>query len=107
MWLGAGPAQPGTVLGDICDLDVMTLCYNAKIRTNNKKRLEEEKSQGKGVSVLQDLLSSPQQINLSSDSCGMGKPRCDFAISDAQSSTLQGGFFFHSLHDLPNNLYIF
>lgn len=93
MWLRAGPAQPGTVLSDICDLDVVGLCCNAKIRRNNKKRLQEEKSQEKGISLLQDLLSSPQQINLSADSCGMGKAGCDFATSDAQSSALQGGFF--------------
>lgn len=26
VWLRAGPAQPGTALGDICDLDVVGLC---------------------------------------------------------------------------------
>lgn len=28
--LGAGPAQPGTALGDICDLDVVGLCCRAE-----------------------------------------------------------------------------
>lgn len=30
VWLRAGPAQPGTALGDICDLDVLGLCCRAE-----------------------------------------------------------------------------
>lgn len=30
VWLRAGPAQPGTALRDICDLDVLGLCCRAE-----------------------------------------------------------------------------
>lgn len=40
MCLGAGPAQPGAVLGDICDLDIMGLCCNAKSEETLSKDLK-------------------------------------------------------------------
>lgn len=40
VWLGAGPAQPGTVLGDICDLDVAHLCCNSESEEALSKDME-------------------------------------------------------------------
>lgn len=60
MWLGAGPAQPGAVLGDICDLDVMGLRCNAKPEETLSKDSKRKALERKSVSVLQDLLPSPQ-----------------------------------------------
>lgn len=40
VWLGAGPAQPGAVLGDICDLDVVHLCCNSESEDALSKDME-------------------------------------------------------------------
>jgi len=93
VWLRAGPAQPDTVLRDICDLDVMGLCCNAKSEETLSKDLKKKCLKERSVSVLQALLSSPQQIDLSAASCGICKPGCDFAVSHVQPNTLQEGFF--------------
>lgn len=57
MWLRAGPAQPGTVLGDICDLDVVGLGCNAKSEETLNKDLKRKGLKEKCLSAA----GSPSQ----------------------------------------------